>query len=188
MPAPCSTCWRNAIGQTVYNPPMHRFVRRLGVVPVLALSAGLIVLGALAVDRIVNTMWPFDVTRIELVRATAQQRVDAAMLLAAARSDIIIAFLASVTVAMTGLALPLAYFFNKRIQPPEMRHEPPPLLTILRQGLWVGLWVAFCLWLQMNRTLGLAVAALGAAVLILFEVVLQIRARASAVQEQGSAT
>ncbi len=171
----------------VYNPAMHRFVRRLGVMPVLALSAGLIVLGALAVDRIVNTMWPFDVTRIELVRATAQQRVDAAMLLAAARSDIIIAFLASVIVAMTGLALPLAYFFNKRIQPPEMRHEPPPFLTIIRQALWVGLWVAFCLWLQMNRTLGLAVAALGAAVMILFEVVLQIRARASAVQQQGTA-
>ena len=53
----------------VYNPAMHRFVRRLGVVPVLALSAGLMLLGALAIDRIVNTMWPFDVTRIELVRA-----------------------------------------------------------------------------------------------------------------------
>jgi hypothetical protein len=54
-------------------------------------------------------------------------------------------------------------------------------------ALWVGLWVAFCLWLQMNRTLGVAVAALGAAVVILFEVVLQIRARATAVQQQGTA-
>ena len=125
--------------------------------------------------------------RTNSIRVTAQQRVDAAMLLAAAKSDIIIAFLASVIVAVTGLALPLAYFFNKRIQPPEMRHEPPPFLTIIRQALWVGLWVAFCLWLQMNRTLGLAVAALGAAVVILFEVVLQIRARASAVQQQGTA-
>lgn len=170
----------------VYNPAMHRFVRRLGVVPVLALSAGLIVLGALAVDRIVNTMWPFDVSRIELVRATAQQRVDAAMLLAAANADIIIAFLASVIVAVTGLVLPLAYFFNKRLQPYEMRGEPPPFLTIIRQALLVGLWVAFCLWLQMNRTLGVAVAALGAAVVVLFEVVLQIRARASDVQQQGT--
>ena len=38
----------------------------------------------------------------------------------------------------------------------------------------------------MNRTLGVAVAALGAAVVILFEVVLQIRARATAVQQQGT--
>ena len=143
-------------------------------------------LGALAVDRIVNTMWPFDVTRIELVRATAQQRVDAAMLLAAANSDIIIAFLASVVVAATGLALPLSYYLNKRLLPPEMRHEPPPFLTVIRQALWVGLWVAFCLWPQMNRTLGVAVAALVAAVLILFEVVLQIRARAASVQPQGA--
>ena len=143
-------------------------------------------LGALAVDRIVNTMWPFDVTRIELVRATAQQRVDAAMLLAAANSDIIIAFLASVVVAATGLALPLSYYLNKRLLPPEMRHEPPPFLTVIRQASWVGLWAAFCLWLQMNRTLGVAVAALVAAVLILFEVVLQIRARAASVQQQGA--
>jgi hypothetical protein len=165
---------------------MHRFVRRLGVVPVLFLSAGLVVLGVLAVDRIVNTMWPFDVSRIELVRATAQQRVDAAMLLAAARSDVIIAFLASVIVAVTGLALPLSYYVNKRLMPPETRHEPPPFLAVIRQALWVGLWVAFCLWLQMNRTLGVAVAVLVAVVLILFEVVLQIRARAAAVQQQGT--
>ena len=170
----------------VYNPAMHRFVRRLGVVPVLALSAGLMLLGALAVDHIVNTMWPFDVTRIELVRATAQQRVDAAMLLAAANGDIIIAFLASVIVAVTGLALPFAYYLNKRLMPPEARHEPPPFLAVIRMALWVGLWVAFCLWLQMNRTLGVAVAALGAGVVILFEVVLQIRARATAVQQQGT--
>lgn len=167
---------------------MLKIVRRLGVVPVLALSAGLIVLGILAVDRIVNTMWPFDVSRLELVRATAQQRVDAAMLLAAANRDVIIAFLASVVVAVTGLALPLAYYLNKRLQPYEERHQPPPFLTVIRQALWVGLWVAFCLWLQMNRTLGVAVAILVAAVLILSEVVLQLRARASAVHQQGTAS
>ena len=171
----------------VYNPAMQKIVRRLGVVPVLLLAAGLFLLGALAIDRIVNTMWPFDVSRIELVRATAQQRVDAAMLLASANNDVIIAFLASVVVAFTGLALPLAYYLNKRLNPPALRDQPPPFLSVIRQALFVGLWVAFCLWLQMNRTLGIAVAALVAAVLVLFEVVLQIRARAAAVQEQGTA-
>lgn len=166
---------------------MHRFVRRLGVIPVLLLAAGLVLLGALAIDRIVNTMWPFDVSRIELVRATAQQRVDAAMLLAAANNDVIFAFLASVIVFFTGLALPLSYYLNRRLSPPALRNQPPPFLSVIRQALWVGLWFAFCLWLQMNRTLGVAVAVLVAAVLILFEVVLQIRARAAAVQEQGTA-
>ncbi len=47
--------------------------------------------------------------------------------------------------------------------------------------MFAGFWVAFCLWLQMNRTFGLAVALLAAAVLILFELVLQIRERAAAV-------
>ncbi len=167
---------------------MRNLARRLGVVPVLALSAGLIVLGVLAVNHIVNTMWPFDVSRIELVRATAQQRVDAAMLLAAANNQIIIAFLASVVVAVAGLAMPLAYYLNKRLNPPDRRDRPPSILAVLRQSLYAGLWVAFCLWLQMNRTLGLAVAALVAAVFILFELLLQIRARASAAQEQGSPT
>jgi uncharacterized membrane protein (UPF0136 family) len=43
--------------------------------------------------------------------------------------------------------------------------------------MWVGSWAAFCVWLQMNRTLGLAVAILVAVVLILFEMLLQLRQR-----------
>ena len=38
----------------------------------------------------------------------------------------------------------------------------------------------------MNRTLGLAVALLAAAVLVLFEMVLQIRERAASVTEHGT--
>jgi uncharacterized membrane protein (UPF0136 family) len=48
--------------------------------------------------------------------------------------------------------------------------------------MWVGLWFAFCAWLQMNRTLGIAIAALVAIVLLMFELLLQVRHRA----EQGS--
>ncbi len=159
-------------------------MKRLGIIPVLLLGAGLVVLGVLALNHIANTMWPFDVSRIELVRATAQQRVDASMLLAAANSEIILAFLASVVVAVTGLALPVAYFLNKRFDPQYQDGDTPSMMTVTRQALLVGLWVAFCLWLQMNRTLGIAVAALVAGVFILFEVLLQIRARASAMQQQ----
>lgn len=159
-------------------------MRRLGILPYLVLGAGLVVLGVLALNHITNTMWPFDVTRIELVRATAQQRVDASMLLAAANNEIIFAFLATVVVAVTGLALPVAYFLNKRFDPQYRDAGAPTMMTVTRQALLVGLWVAFCFWLQMNRTLGIAVAALVAGVFILFEMLLQIRARASAMQQQ----
>jgi hypothetical protein len=162
---------------------MHRVTQRLGIVPTLFLSAGLVALGLLALNHIVNTMWPFDVTRLELVRATAQQRVDAAMLLAAADNDVIIAFLASIVCVVTGLSLPVVYFLNRRFNP-HYRVDRPPFLMLIRQALWVGLWGAFCVWLQMNRTLGIAVAVLIAAVFILFELLLQIRTRASAVQQQ----
>ena len=96
-------------------------------------------LGILALNHIANTMWPFDVSRIELVRATAHQRVDASMLLAAANSEIILAFLASVVVAVTGLALPIAYFMNERFDPQYQAGEPPSMMTITRQALLAGL-------------------------------------------------
>ena len=165
---------------------MQRFVHRLGVVPVLILSIGLFLLGALAIDRVVNTLWLFDVTRIDLARAVVQQRADAPTLLAAANGEILVAFLASVVVAFTGLAMVPMYYVNKRFNPPGFRDQPPVFLSVLRQSLFVGLWAAFCVWLQMNRTFGLAVAVLAAAVLVLFEMVLQIRNRASAVTEQSA--
>ena len=171
----------------VYNAPMQRFVHRLGVVPVLILSIGLFLLGALAIDRVVNTLWLFDVTRIDLARAVVQQRADAPTLLAAANGEILVAFLASIVVAFTGLAMVPMYYVNKRFNPPGFRDQPPVFLSVLRQSLFVGLWAAFCVWLQMNRTFGLAVAVLAAAVLVLFEIVLQIRNRASAVTEQSAA-
>jgi hypothetical protein len=159
-------------------------MKRLEILPILLLGAGLVVLGLLALNHIANTMWPFDVSRIELVRATAQQRVDASMLLAAANNEIILAFLASVVVAVTGLAMPVAYFLNKRFDPQFRDGGSPTMMTVTRQSLLAGLWVAFCFWLQMNRTLGIAVAALVAGVFILFEILLQIRARAAAMQQQ----
>ncbi len=167
---------------------MQRIFRRLGVVPVLLLGLGLFVLGALAVDRVVNTMWLFDVTRVDLARLTVQERIDAGTLLAAARSEVLLAFMASVVVAVSGLAMVPIYYLNKRLAPAEQRDQPPIFMAVLRQSLFAGLWVAFCLWLQMNRTFGVAVALLAAAVLVLFELVLQIRQRASAVQEQSSHT
>ena len=147
----------------------------LGVIPALLLGASLFVIGLLAANHILNNWWPFDVTRLDLVRDTALGQADAALILEAANNEIVLTFLATIFMAVTGLTLPLTAFLNKRFV--GMRN--PPFLATLRQAIWVGLWVSFCVWLQMNRTLGLAVAGLVAGVLIMFEVLLQVRTRAA---------
>lgn len=160
---------------------MANLTKRLGVMPILLLGSGLFAIGLLAGQHIINNWWPFDVSRLDLVRATALDRADPASLLAAANVDIILAFLAVILVAVTGLALPLAYILNRRFL---RSHFPsgetaPSFMVTLRQSMWVGMWVSFCVWLQMNRVLGVAVASLAAVVLIMFEVLLQVRTRAT---------
>ena len=61
----------------------------------------------------------------------------------------------------------------------DIFHLHPRFLLLLRQSMWVALWVGFCVWLQMNRALGIAVATLVAVVIVLFEILLQIRTRAA---------
>lgn len=165
---------------------MGGFIERLGVFPFLLLGLTLFVLGLLSLNHIVDNWWPFDVQRLDLVRDTALDQAEAALLLEAAETEIILAFLASVVVAATGLVLPLAFFLNKRFGRPGNDHTiSPAFLVVLRQSMWVGAWVAFCVWLQMNRTLGLAVAGLVATVLALFEVLLQVRTRAAGANQSG---
>ncbi len=161
--------------QLWYNGPMSTFWRRLGSVPVFLVGAGLLVLGLLALNYIVNNFWPIDVERLDLIRSSALGTADAPALLEAREGEILLAFLASLMVAVTGLSLPLVYYLNRRIQ---SNGTPPTFLTVARQGLWIGLWVSFCVWLQMNRTLGIAVALLVAFVIFLFELLLQVRRRA----------
>jgi hypothetical protein len=162
---------------------MKRFIEWLGVFPHLLLGAGLFVIGFLAMNHIVDNWWPFDVGRLDLVRSTALNRADAASLLQAANAEIIVAFLAAVLVTITGVMLPLAHVLNKRFGPiltgQQDPSAPPRFLVTLRQSMWVGVWVTFCIWLQMNRALGPAVAILVAVVLAMFEMLLQIRTRAT---------
>lgn len=158
---------------------MTKFAERLGVIPVLLLGGSLFAMGLLSGQHIINNWWPFDVSRLDLVRATALDRADPASLLEAANVDIIMAFLAIVLVATTGLALPLAYILNRRSLRRRSETAAPSFMVTLRQAMWVGLWVAFCVWLQMNRVLSIPVSALVAIVLVMFEVLLQVRTRAS---------
>lgn len=152
--------------------------RRLGVFPYLLLGAGLLVLGLMASNHIVNNFWPFDVSRLDLVRASALDQANASAMMEAANGQIVLAFLASIMVAITGLTLPVVYYANARFDPDP---GSPAMIVVLRQALWLGLWVAFCVWLQMNRSLGVAVALLVAAVLATFEILLQIRRRATSI-------
>ncbi|GIK55124.1 MAG: hypothetical protein BroJett015_07870 [Chloroflexota bacterium] len=162
-----------------------RILQRLGVIPYLLLGIGLFIIGYMALEYVVNNFWPIDINRLDLIRATALDRVDAPTLLDAANNELIIAFLATIMVMVTGLTLPLAYFLNKRFgrYADERFRESTtaPFLVVLRQSMGLGVWAAFCIWLQMNRAFGIAAALLVAGVLILFELLLQIRTRAAAV-------
>jgi len=158
-----------------YNVIMNNMFRRLGVVPFLILGAGLLVIGLLSLNHITNSFWPIDVQRIDLVRSTAQDQADPTQLLTAANAEIIWAFLAGVLIISTGLALPLAFVLNQRFGKSETLH----FLVVLRQAMWVGLWVSFCVWLQMNRTLGWGVALLVAAVFAVVKMLLQVRTKVS---------
>lgn len=162
---------------------MGKSIKRLGVFPSLLLGSGLLVIGLLAMFHIVDNWWPFDVHRLDLVRSTALGRAEAAMMLEAANVEILLAFLATVLVATTGLVLPLAFILNRRLSQRRDadRRPSPPFLVTLRQAMWVGLWVAICIWLQMNRALGFAIAGLVAVVLVLFELLLHVRTRAASV-------
>ncbi|MFZ0547351.1 MAG: hypothetical protein WAM60_18035 [Candidatus Promineifilaceae bacterium] len=158
---------------------MNNLINRLGAMPFVLFGGALLVIGLLAMNHIVNNFWPIDVRRLDLVRETALDTSEATSLLQAADQEIILAFLAGVAVAVTGLVLPLAYFLNKRFG----TGDPSHFLTVLRQAMWVGAWVAFCTWLQMNRTLGWGVVLLVAAVFAIFEFMLQLRDRAAAADE-----
>ncbi len=151
---------------------MRDITKRLGVMPALILGLALCAIGLLTIQQIVDNWWPVDVARIDLIRDTALDRIDAPTLLDAANTEVIIAFLGAVLVTLTGIFLPLAHFLNKRF---GRETTFPPLLVILRQAMWVGLWGAFCTWLQMNRAFGIAIAILVASVFLLFEILVQIR-------------
>lgn len=154
--------------------------RQFNVVPYLVIGVGLLLIGLLSVNHVVNNLWPIDVARLDLVRETALYEAEVTQLLQASNAEIIIAFLAAIAVAVTGLTLPLAYYLNKRFGQTPTQH----FLVVLRQAMWIGLWFAVCTWLQMNRSLSWGVAILVATVPATIEILLQIRARTDEIASQ----
>lgn len=72
--------------------------------------------------------------------------------------------------ALTGPALPLVYFLNKRFP------SDPPVegMVILRQALWVGVFGSTLTWLQLGRVLTAGLAVILAGVFALIEFLLRL--------------
>ncbi len=76
--------------------------------------------------------------------------------------------------ALTGLAMPFAWFFNLRF--PSVPPAEPPV--IVRQAAWVGVYGATLLWLQKDRLVSIWVAAGLALGLIAIEYLIRMREKA----------
>jgi hypothetical protein len=62
-----------------------------------------------------------------------------------------LAFFILAVMALTGTALPITYFFNRRFP-----SDPPAApAVIVRQALWVGIYGATLAWLQLGRLVSL---------------------------------
>lgn len=76
-------------------------------------------------------------------------------------------------IAVTGTVLPFVRYLNVRFTP--ITAELPPGGVIVRQSIWIGLFVVVCAWLQIPRVLNLPIAFLVALAFIVIEVFLRSR-------------
>ena len=76
--------------------------------------------------------------------------------------------------ALTGTALPIVYFLHQRF-PAEVPAEPH---VIVRQALWVGVYVSTLAWLQLGKLVSLWVWMGLAGGLIAIEYLIRLRERA----------
>jgi hypothetical protein len=85
-----------------------------------------------------------------------------------------LAFFILLVMALTGTALPITYFFNRRFAsgPPA---EPN---VIVRQALWVGIYGATLAWLQLGRLVSLWVWMGLAGGIIAAEYLIRLREKA----------
>ncbi len=75
--------------------------------------------------------------------------------------------------AVTGTAIPFIRYLNVRFSSANV--ELPPGGVIVRQSVWLGLFVVTCAWLQIPRALSLPIAFFLALVFIVIEVFLRSR-------------
>jgi len=86
-------------------------------------------------------------------------------------------FFVLLNIAVTGTVLPFVRYLNVRFTP--ITRELPPAGVIVRQSVWIGLYVVICAWLQIPRALSVPTAFLLAVVFIVIEVFLRVRESAA---------
>jgi len=77
--------------------------------------------------------------------------------------------------AITGTVLPVVRYLNMRLIP--LTAEPPPGGVLVRQSVWVGLFVVVSAWLQILRVLTVPNVFFLALVFIVLEIFLRSRER-----------
>ena len=75
--------------------------------------------------------------------------------------------------ALTGTSLPAVAFLNRRFP----STPPPTPFVILRQAIWVGVYIPIMAWLRIGRVLTPSLALLLAIGLLLIEWLLRLRER-----------
>ncbi len=83
------------------------------------------------------------------------------------------AFFMLLFMAVTGTVLPFVRYLNVRFTPIHV--ELPPGGVLVRQSIWVGLFVVTCAWLQIPRVLTLPIAFFLALAFIVIEIFLRSR-------------
>lgn len=76
-------------------------------------------------------------------------------------------------IAIVGTTLPVVRLFNARFTPPT--RTLPPGGVLVRQSVWIGLFVVTCVWLQMPRVLTLPIAFFVALAFVVIEIFLRSR-------------
>lgn len=76
-------------------------------------------------------------------------------------------------IAVTGTVLPFVRYLNVRFTPVD--NELPPGGVIVRQSVWIGLFVVTCAWLQIPRVLSWPIIFFLALMFIVIEVFLRSR-------------
>ncbi|MDX2162090.1 MAG: hypothetical protein SF162_12250 [bacterium] len=76
-------------------------------------------------------------------------------------------------IAITGTVLPIVRYFNVRFTP--VTQPLPPGGVIVRQSVWIGLFVVTCAWLQMPRALNWGIAFFVALAFLVTEIFLRTR-------------
>jgi hypothetical protein len=83
------------------------------------------------------------------------------------------AFFMLLFMAITGTAIPFVRYLNVRFTPIHI--ELPPGGVVVRQSIWVGLFIVTCAWLQIPRVLTLPIAFFLALAFIVIEIFLRSR-------------